>query len=472
LEAVVGGIEELSVKIRNYKCVGQEEQGFDKILPINLVIGRNNSGKSTLLELIQYAISGLPTGLVVERHQGKDTELIFSHLLDTDELQKVFPSSNSEGGISGNHWEYGKKWVGKRLTWGIRNNQRVFMKTDPPYDIKILSVKNKFENLTANVKSNPLEGKMVRRLSEARDIVPEHDDSNLNLDQSGRGGANIIQNYLNKVSYPTYLVKEILLRELNNIFVPDSTFQEILCQQWNDNRWEIYLEEKGKGSIPLSRTGSGLKTILLVLIILHLIPHIEKKQLSEYIFCLEELENNLHPALQRRLLIYLRDIALKENCTFFLATHSNVAIDLFSHDKHAQIIHVTHDGEKAEAKAVKTYIEQKGVLDDLDIRASDLLQSNGIVWVEGPSDRLYFNRWIELLTDGELREGTHYQCVLYGGRLLAHLTADEPREVTGEWIEILRVNRNAIMIIDSDKRSKGGKNILYKNKTVGRAKGD
>jgi len=203
----VGGIEELSVKIRNYKCVGQEEQGFDKILPINLVIGRNNSGKSTLLELIQYAISGLPTGLVVERHQGKDTELIFSHLLDTDELQKVFPSSNSEGGISGNHWEYGKKWVGKRLTWGIRNNQRVFMKTDPPYDIKILSVKNKFENLTANVKSNPLEGKMVRRLSEARDIVPEHDDSNLNLDQSGRGGANIIQNYLNKVSYPTYLVK-------------------------------------------------------------------------------------------------------------------------------------------------------------------------------------------------------------------------------------------------------------------------
>ena len=33
------------------------------------------------------------------------------------------------------------------------------------------------------------------------------------------------------------------------------------------------------------------------------------------------------------------------------------------------------------------------MLNDLDVRASDLLQSNGIIWVEGPSDRIYIKRW-------------------------------------------------------------------------------
>lgn len=136
-----------------------------------------------------------------------------------------------------------------------------------------------------------------------------------------------------------------------------------------------------------------------------------------------------------------------------MTTHSNVAIDLFSRDSNAQVVHVTHDGEKASANTIKTYIENKGVLDDLDVRASDLLQSNGIIWVEGPSDRLYINRWISLWSDGKLQEGAHYQCVFYGGRLLAHLTSEVPDIQSNDWVNILTVNRNAIIIMDSDKRS-------------------
>lgn len=30
-------------------------------------------------------------------------------------------------------------------------------------------------------------------------------------------------------------------------------------------------------------------------------------------------------------------------------------------------------------------------LDDLGVKASDLLQANGIIWVEGPSDRAYIH---------------------------------------------------------------------------------
>lgn len=42
----------LSIKAKNYKCFGEEPQGFDEIYPINIIIGRNNSGKSSLLDLI------------------------------------------------------------------------------------------------------------------------------------------------------------------------------------------------------------------------------------------------------------------------------------------------------------------------------------------------------------------------------------------------------------------------------------
>ena len=126
-------------------------------------------------------------------------------------------------------------------------------------------------------------------------------------------------------------------------------------------------------------------------------------------------------------------------------------IDLFSKDTEAQIIHIKNDGISASAKTVETHLDRNGILDDLDFRASDLLQSNGIVWVEGPSDRTYFNRWVELFTDGTIKEGVHYQCLLYGGKLLAHLTASE--EELDEAISVLKVNRNCILIMDSDKKA-------------------
>ena len=34
------------LKAKNYKCFGEEPQGFDYLYPINLIIGKNNSGKS------------------------------------------------------------------------------------------------------------------------------------------------------------------------------------------------------------------------------------------------------------------------------------------------------------------------------------------------------------------------------------------------------------------------------------------
>jgi hypothetical protein len=98
-------------------------------------------------------------------------------------------------------------------------------------------------------------------------------------------------------------------------------------------------------------------------------------------------------------------------------------------------------------------------LNDLGIRAADILQANFVIWVEGPSDRIYLNRWITLLAP-ELVEGIDYSVMFYGGRLLSHLSLsrDEPPLSAEELIKLLRINQNSAIVIDSD-RTKGDADI-------------
>ena len=162
-----------------------------------------------------------------------------------------------------------------------------------------------------------------------------------------------------------------------------------------------------------------MKTVLLVLLNLLVVPKIESKEKFDFIFAFEELENNLHPALLRRLFQYLEKYALDEQATIFLTTHSSTALDLFGVSENAQIIHVTHDGKTARTTTVSAHFDRLDIVSKLGAKPSDLLQANGIVWVEGPSDCVYLNRWIQLCSGGTLQEGRDYQCAFYGGSLLS-----------------------------------------------------
>ena len=224
------------------------------------------------------------------------------------------------------------------------------------------------------------------------------------------------------------------------------------------DHWEVYLGEGTKGLIPLSQSGSGLKTVFLVLLNLLVIPKIpnpqEHKKKSQFTFAFEELENNLHPALLRRLFQYLEDYAVNEKTTIFLTTHSSIALDLFGVSEHAQIIHVSHDGESARTTTVPTHSNLIKIVSELGARPSDLLQANGLIWVEGPSDRIYLNRWIELYSDGRLREGRDYQCVFYGGALLAQVQFASPENGAAKLANLFQINHNLIVVCDGDRTTK------------------
>lgn len=115
---------------------------------------------------------------------------------------------------------------------------------------------------------------VFRRLSAERNIVPEK-ERDLCLSSTGEGASNLVRVFLNDSAYDESVIEGLLLHALNKIMYPEAEFERILIQQTKMSReyaWEIYLKEKGMERVPLSKSGSGIKTIILVLLNLLVVP--------------------------------------------------------------------------------------------------------------------------------------------------------------------------------------------------------
>lgn len=445
-------------------CFKREWSGFDGIAPINVVVGRNNTGKSRLLQFLERVCrADLASWNLNLKCRGR---------LTAEELKRQFESHVGQGILGGNHWEdHGKHFVNVEVEWETSpSGSLVSWRPLNGFDLSSrfggASTAERRERLKRVLarKKHALVGKSIRRLLADRDIEPEVADQSLKLEANGAGASNVVRRFITSANedLPREVVRGELLGALNSIVGADGCFSDIQVQEHDDessggpkDHWEIYLEEEKKGLVPLSGSGSGLKTLILVLLNLVVIPKVENRARGEYVFAFEELENNLHPAVLRRLFGYLEDYAARNGSPVFLTTHSSVAVDFFGTSEHAQIVHVSHDGESARTTTVSGHFDHLRILSELGVRPSDLLQANGVVWVEGPSDRIYLNRWIGLLSDGALREGRDYQCAFYGGALLARNQFRPAEEADTELANLFQINSNVVVVCDSDRSSSG-----------------
>lgn len=380
-------IIEDSIKVRDYKCFASEPQGFDKIYPINIIIGKNNSGKSSLVDLIEYLIH--PTDEFLETGRGRIRgEVIVSHLFEEEEMKSI-TSNNSL------YHDTLAPFFNKVIEY------KIITKTSHPdgklpgrisFSENYFSDRGVQETMEQRLKKTFHE-KSFARINAERDIVPERASKDKVLSSNGKSATNIIRRYINEKGFDQDIIKKSFLQGVNQIISPDIYFKDILTR-YDNEEWEVVFEDENGTWVTLSKMGSGVKTIILVLLNLLVIPKLDKKEYRNYVFAFEELENNLHPSLQRRLFNFIRKYSKDNDAYFFITTHSNIVIDLFGSYPLAQIIHVQKQGDRSIATSISPQ-KHNGILKDLDFKASDLLLSNGIIWVEGPSDAIY----LELLLD-------------------------------------------------------------------------
>lgn len=432
-----------------------KEMDIDK--PLCLIIGKNNSGKSSILDILEHVYGNY-------RELGKlvynGTQVQIGYKLPES---KSVPSINFSGTA---------KQISPSIAWycGLEydpldkyNNAFEQVLGWAPAEINTVDDDIADQRLNAfREYGKKLKNMCFVRINADRDIVPEEAEDEKYVDPNGNGTTNLIRHFIIDSELDETAVENLLLTELNTIMGEDAHFESIRIQQISNVKkriWEIYLKESGQNRYPLSKTGSGLKTIILMLVNLHLIPKLVENIDKHFVFAFEELENNLHPALQRRVFNYLYNYIkkAKNGSRIFLTTHSHIAINIFSKNEDAVIYHVVKEHNVSEIRQIESYYDKTDILDDLDIKASDILQSNGIIWVEGPSDRIYIKKWLEVFTNNRFIEGRDYQFLYYGGKLLSHyeLGADEAesevedKSVT-ELLSILTTNRNAAIVIDSD----------------------
>ncbi len=452
----------LKLGIKNFKSIDNDGIYFKIFKKVNLFIGKNNSGKSNVLKFLKLLsenakdISMLPNKMENQYNRnGINSSLFFKYSHQELGIPQIIPIITN-----------GHNMV-KKQTSNYLNDPLLFeynLKEDsieiPDYIIQG-SMWNNGQSLHEDSIVRPILQKL--NINESRHsgweafrlhfhhkisrevdsiikriiYIPEFrivkEGNNLENSNSLINGANIISE-MHKMINPDIgeeenfekfqkieeTVKEMLGVTDLKIVIPHSKDKMIVVI---DGR-----------RLPLENFGAGLNEIILLCSALIMHPG--------YIVCLEEPELHLHPELQRKFLKFL----FTTSNQYFITTHSNIFLDNANNE--LSVYHFKNDGIKTSISLTQTNSHTKEIIEDLGYKHSDLLQSNGIIWVEGPSDRNYIRKWISLLQP-DFKEGIHFTIMFYGGKLLSHLSCNF-EFFNDEFIYLLKINKNAFVLMDKD----------------------
>lgn len=193
-----------------------------------------------------------------------------------------------------------------------------------------------------------------------------------------------------------------IIKEVSNYFPDIESLDSNLTE---DHIPTLMYEEYGK-KLDILYSGTGLRHFLDVLV---------KTTLSRAnIVLLDEPELGLHPDLQRRFIEYLHMLAMKKHVQVFMGTHSQVILNFSDLVKFFRIIN---------SKGQRTLLPVKGsaietLLSDLGIRPSDIFNHDICLLVEGPSDVIFWEFIIRKLYKSDFKI-ISIGIIQYGGSNIA-----------------------------------------------------
>ncbi|UPM45335.1 ATP-dependent nuclease [Halocatena salina] len=198
---------------------------------------------------------------------------------------------------------------------------------------------------------------------------------------------------------------------------------------------KIHLEDKHLSeSIDVHERGSGVGSLLL----LSMMQAYVDLQVGEgYMLLFEEPGNFLHPAAERKMLDALRSIA-DSGGQVVITTHSQVFID----NRTAAEMYITRRDsgittfERIEEDAFKA-------VDEIGARNSDILQSDFVIYVEGPSDV----KILETIADSYYDNWQEHNITIQHLGGTGNISHCKPRKLK-------KINRHFAFLLDSDRKDR------------------
>lgn len=191
----------------------------------------------------------------------------------------------------------------------------------------------------------------------------------------------------------------------------------------------------GNYSVRLHEMGGGVEQLLMIATVLHATS-------QENVLFIEEPESHLHAGAQRFLLQKL----VEDGRQVFITSHSPTFINQSSG---ASLYQVRMKGNRTQIACCEARDALSDLLVDVGCRNSDMLLSDAVVFVEGPSDCEAFRLWSQAL--GHDPEENNVTFLVMGGGELS----DRKARIRSEVLKGISAKAPVphLFVLDADERS-------------------
>lgn len=471
----------LDAAFDSFKMVDAES--FDKLSRINVLIGKNNSGKSRFMRTLfshpnldfktkasftlEYAYDYFKKSVSTIRSNGVYNDI--SHLVPTLENIKS-PIKHGDK----THWKnVGVEIEGvEKALDHINNNRPIAYKQDFSSQTRISmaelreAIQNKVKESYNCIYVPILRG--LRPVQSNGDTFDTKEDVYLKRTRKdyfpGNLGDRLIVSGLDLYEE----TKRLLLGRISDRrkvqafekFISETFFEGkefSIVPHVEDDVIYVRIGSEEKDEKPIYHLGDGIQAIIILTYPLFF------HQGESCAIYFEEPETHLHPGLQRLFIETLRRPEFK-TFQYFLTTHSNHFLDLTADYDDIAVYSFRKDESDAENETflIENVEDGEGsVLQELGVRASSVFLSNCTIWVEGITDRLYLRKFLAVyqksLGKKVFKEDLHYSFVEYGGNNITHwsfLDSDDPEHsnINVDWI-----CRKIFLITDKDGAKEGSR---------------